>query len=48
MTLGRDATGHYVLAVHTFEWLPDDRGRVRLISARRPTKAEIRDYEEQT
>ena len=24
-----------------------DRGRIRLISARRPTKAEIRNYEEQ-
>ncbi len=31
-----------------FEWLADERGRVRLISARRPTRAEIRDYEEQT
>src|SRR5580658_8565412 len=29
-----------------FEWLPNDRGRVRLISARRPTGAEIRDYQE--
>jgi uncharacterized protein len=47
VTLGKDATGHYALVVHTFEWLTDDRGRVRLISARRPTKAEIRDYEEQ-
>ena len=48
ITLGKDATGHYALVVHTFEWLTDDRGRVRLISARRPTKTEIRDYEEQT
>src|SRR5580692_76888 len=47
ITLGKDATSHYALVVHTFEWLADDRGRVRLISARRPTKAEIRDYEEQ-
>jgi uncharacterized DUF497 family protein len=47
ITLGKDTTGHYALVVHTFEWLADDRGRVRLISARRPTKAEIRDYEEQ-
>jgi uncharacterized DUF497 family protein len=48
ITLGKDATGHYALVVHTFEWLAEDRGRVRLISARRPTKTEIRGYEEQT
>jgi hypothetical protein len=47
ITLGQDAVGHDVLVVHTFEWLADDRGRVRLISARKPTRAEIRDYEEQ-
>ena len=46
ITLGEDATGHYVLLVHTFESLGDDRARIRLISARAPTKAEIRDYEE--
>lgn len=46
ITLGKDAAGHYALVVHTFEWLTDERGRVRLISARRPTKAEVRDYEE--
>jgi hypothetical protein len=48
ITLGRDAGGQYALVIHTFEWLADERGRVRLISARRPTRAEIRDYEEQT
>jgi hypothetical protein len=48
ITLGKDASGHYVLVIHTFEWLADDRGRVRLISARRPTKTEIRDYQEQS
>ena len=47
ITLGRDASGRYTLVIHTFEWLADHRGRVRLISARRPTKTEIRDYEEQ-
>src|SRR5450755_2674182 len=40
ITLGRDAGGQYALVIHTFEWLADERGRVRLISARRPTKAE--------
>jgi uncharacterized DUF497 family protein len=47
ITLGNDASGRYTVVIHTFEWLPDKRGRVRLISARRPTKAEIRVYEEQ-
>jgi uncharacterized DUF497 family protein len=48
ITLGKDAGGQYTLVVHTFEWLADERGRVRLISARRPTRSEIRDYEEHT
>ena len=48
ITLGKDAGGQYALVIHTFELLADERGRVRLISARRPTRAEIRDYEEQT
>jgi uncharacterized DUF497 family protein len=45
ITLGKDATDRYVLVVHTFE-LTNDRARIRLISARRPTKVEVRDYEE--
>ena len=48
ITLGKDAGGQYLLVIHTFEWLADGRGRVRLISARRPTRAEIRDSEELT
>ena len=44
VTMGRDRTNSYVLVVHTFEQLTHDRGRVRLISARRPTKAEVRNY----
>lgn len=47
ITLGKDATNQYVLVVHTFEALTDDRARIRLISARRPTRAEVSDYEEQ-
>jgi uncharacterized DUF497 family protein len=47
ITLGKDATAHYVLVVHTFESLTNDRARIRLISARRPTKAEVHSYEEQ-
>ncbi|MBY0507811.1 MAG: BrnT family toxin [Bryobacteraceae bacterium] len=45
ITLGMDAGGEYALVIHTFEWLADERGRVRLISARRPTRSEIRNYE---
>ena len=48
ITLGKDASGQYTLVVHTFEWLPEERGRVRLISARRPTRVEIHQYEERT
>jgi len=47
ITLGRDRKGRYVTVVHTFEPSTDDRVRIRLISARRPTKAEVHDYEEQ-
>ncbi len=47
ITLGEDLSGRYVLVVHTFELLTDGQGRIRMISARRPTKTEIRDYEEQ-
>lgn len=46
ITIGKDAGGRYVVVAHTFEWLTDERARVRLISARRPTRAEVRDYEE--
>jgi uncharacterized protein len=48
ITLGIDAGGQHALVIHTFEWLDNERARVRLISARRPTRAEISDYEEQT
>jgi uncharacterized DUF497 family protein len=46
ITLGKDATDQYVLVVHTFEPLANDEGRIRLISARKPTKAEVHNYEE--
>ena len=47
VTVGKDGTGHDVLVVHTFEWLAENRARVRVISARKPTRAEIRACEEQ-
>ena len=46
ITLGKDARGQYLLVVHTFEQLTDTSGRIRMISARRPTSAEVRAYEE--
>ena len=47
VTIGRDATARYVVVVHTFEQLTTQGGRIRLISARRPTKKEVYNYEEQ-
>jgi uncharacterized DUF497 family protein len=47
ITLGKDLTAGYVLVVHTFEQLGNERGRIRMISARQPTRAEVRAYEEE-
>src|SRR5215469_12169822 len=47
ITLGRDASGQYVLVVHTFEQLSNELARVRLISARPPTRLEVHTYEEE-
>jgi uncharacterized protein len=46
ITLGKDTTGQYLLVVHTFEQLTSEQGRIRMISARRPTRAEVHTYEE--
>jgi uncharacterized protein len=47
ITLGKDATGRYVLVVHTFDQVTNELGHIRIISARRPTRAEVRAYEEE-
>ena len=47
ITMGKDMTGRYLVVVHTFELLTNDLGRIRLISARRPTRAEVHAYEEE-
>jgi uncharacterized DUF497 family protein len=47
ITLGRDREGRDLAVIHTFEELPDAAGRIRLISARPATSAEIRAYEEE-
>jgi uncharacterized DUF497 family protein len=35
------------LVIHTFEQLTQELGRIRMISARRPTRVEVRAYEEE-
>lgn len=47
ITMGKDTRGQSILVAHTFEQLDDETARIRIISARRPTKIEARDYEEQ-
>lgn len=47
ITIGKDTQGQPVVVVHTFEQLDKNTGRVRIISARRPTKSEARYYEEE-
>jgi len=46
-TLGKDTAAQYLLVVHTFEQLSNYVGRIRMISARRPTRAEVDAYEEE-
>lgn len=46
VTMGRNPAGHLLLVVHTFSELSADRAAIRIISARRPTKREIRSYED--
>ena len=46
LTIGLSNAARAVLVVHTFVALSDDVAAVRIISARRPTKAELRRYED--
>jgi hypothetical protein len=46
VTLGEAATGNLLLVVHTWEDIDVDRSAVRIISARRPTRNETRQYRE--
>lgn len=46
ITLGRATTGPLLLVVHTHVELSLDRVAIRIISARRPTRNETRQYEE--
>jgi uncharacterized protein len=46
VTLGRNAASNLLLVVHTYTELSADRAAIRVISARRPTRSEIRQYED--
>ena len=46
VTMGKDTRGQSILVVHTFEHIDDERARIRIISARRPTRTEVRDDQE--
>lgn len=45
ITLGLDRSGRPLLVVHTYSEIDADRARIRIISARRPTRRELRQYE---
>ncbi|MCC6588657.1 MAG: BrnT family toxin [Bryobacterales bacterium] len=47
ITLGKDAQAQYLLVVHTHELVDATKARIRIISARKPTRSEILDYEQQ-
>ena len=47
ITLGRDARSQNIVVVHTFEQPDESVARIRIISARRPSRSEILEYEEQ-
>jgi uncharacterized DUF497 family protein len=46
ITVGRDSQGRILVLVHTFSVVSREESRVRIVSARKATKRETRDYEE--
>ena len=48
VTLGQGREGRLALVVHTYVEIDADRAAIRIISARRPTRREIRQYEQGT
>lgn len=48
VTLGLSGAGLLLVVIHTFEELEAGSAAVRIISARRATPSEMRDYEEST
>lgn len=46
ITLGLASTGNLLVVVHTWADIDADHAAVRIISARRPTRKEVRQYRE--
>lgn len=46
VTIGRNSASNLLLVVHTYIELSAERAAIRIISARRPTRREARQYEE--
>jgi uncharacterized protein len=46
VTIGRNPASNLLLVVHTFVELSAERAAIRIISARRPTRREARQYQE--
>jgi uncharacterized protein len=46
VTMGRNPAGNLLLVVHTYAELSAEQAAIRIISARRPTRREVRQYEE--
>jgi uncharacterized DUF497 family protein len=46
VTMGRNAAGNLLLVVHTYVELSAGQAAVRIVSARRPTRREVRSYED--
>ena len=47
ITLGMDINGTLLVVVHTFEQLDENTCKIRIISARKATKKEIKQYNEE-
>gem|GEM_PF-671605 len=46
VTVGQRPSGDYLVVIHTFDEISSNRARVRIISSRLATRAEIRRYQE--
>lgn len=46
VTLGRTEYGQYLVVIHTYETISATEIRIRIISARKADRQEIRDYED--
>ena len=46
ITIGMDKTGNLIVVCHTFNQVDNETFKIRLISARKPTKNEIIQYKE--